>query len=216
MFLRRSVGAADRTVGVREMEQVPFYVQTLLGILLLTCFVKVLTVLSIVRYGLGLELHSFGIVVIGLAFGLSCLIMEPVLQKFGGLSELLLGAGSVPTQDVVRELRPFLIRNTDAGVRDVLLRMTPVPEGGVAPTEPTLGVLIPGFLLSEVASGFTLGLLALLPLVVIDLLAGVIVSLLGMQQLSPAVIALPCKLLLFVAVNGWLLVSQRLVSGYGG
>lgn len=198
------------------MEQAPLYVQTLLGVLLLTCFVKVLTVLSIVRYGLGLQLHSFGVVIVGLALALSCLIMEPILQKFGGLAPLILGTTSVAPNEILTELRPFMERELAPGVQEVLERSVPVKAGEASTKELSLGILIPGFLLSEVADGFLIGFLALLPLVVIDLLIGVVVTALGIQNLSPEAIALPCKLLLFVALQGWLLVSQRLISGYGG
>ena len=198
------------------MEQVPLYVQTLLGVLLLTCFVKVLTVLSIVRYGLGLQLHGFGVVIVGLSLALSCLIMEPILHKFGGLAPMILGATSAAPQEVLTELRPFMERELAPGVREALQQSVAVKPGDAPPKDLSLGVLIPGFLLSEVADGFLIGFLALLPLVVIDLLVGVVVTALGIQHLSPEVIALPCKLLLFVALQGWLLVSQRLISGYGG
>jgi flagellar biosynthetic protein FliP len=186
-------------------------------LVLSTSFVRIVVVLGIVRSALGAATLPPNTVLTGLALVLTCVIMTPTFQTIerdairpyaaGRLSQAaFLDRASAP-------LRAFMLRQTKA--RDLLVFDR---VAHLAPSTPTravpLTVLIPAFVVGELRSAFAIGVALYLPFVAIDLAVAAILMGLGMVMLSPPVIALPCKLLLFVMVDGWALVCSGVVQSF--
>ena len=111
-------------------------------------------------------------------------------------------------------LSAFLARNAGAAERSLFVGLARKARPSDAPSGDSLIVALPAFLITELKEAFQVGLLVLLPFVVIDLVVSNILLALGMSLLQPSTIALPAKLLLFVLVDGWYVLSQALVAGY--
>lgn len=214
------------------MEEFSTALVAIVAVLLFTAFVKIFTALNILRYGLGLHGGGFGVVIGAVALALSWVVMAPLLSP-----DQALPASAYSAAD---RFRPFMTQHSDSELVDRLSEFharrlseaaQKTPDGGTvsvprnenaregtpaAATHIPTEVLVPAFLLSELRDAFVMGLIALLPFVVIDLLVVHLLMLLNVTQLAPHVVALPLKLLLFVAVDGWALFSEKLLSGYVG
>ncbi len=191
-----------------------------------TAFVKISTVLQIVRSAIGATSVPSNTVVLALASALTLLAMAPVGQRIADRATPLLSAAKPPDTltlvregiDAVREpMRDFLSANTSAREKtrfvDVAKKTRPEAERAKV-TDRDLPVLIPAFVITELTEAFGIGFLLFLPFLVIDLVVANVLLALGMQMLSPTQVSLPFKLLLFVAIDGWGLLAQSLVSGY--
>jgi len=210
------------------MEGLPLYFTGFLGVLMLTSFVKILTVLSILRYGIGLNGMGFGLVIVVVSLALSLFVMSPDIERAGGLDRVLsqqMLAGEEP--EIEKNFRPFIERHVDPLILDRLsllaerLNRAQDPldvteesaEDSVQPAEP-FGVLVAAFIVSELKLAFQLGFIILIPFLVVDLLVTNVLMSLGITQISQHVISLPIKILLFFIVDGWLLITEKLASGY--
>lgn len=200
----------------------------LLAALFLTSFVKILTALNILRYGLGLTDGAFGVVLVGVSCGLSMFIMSPKIEAAGGV-DAALRSGSPAIE---RAYRPFIESHTDKKILSRLMAVRAkqqqragtvaadtsgageVQGGGAQESTAPFSVLAAAFLLSELSSAFAIGVLLLVPFVVIDLAVANLLMSLGAAQISQQIISLPLKLLLFVAVDGWGMVSEKLLNSY--
>ncbi len=191
----------------------------------LTSFVKISTVLQIVRGAIGAQSVPSSTVVMALAAALTVLSMAPVGERIADRAAPLLTAKETPDTvklieggiDAFREpMREFLRKNASPAEIDRFLSVArKAREGsGPAPSADDLAVLTPAFVVTELGEAFAIGFLIYLPFLVIDLVVANILLALGMQMLSPTQVSLPFKLLLFVTVGGWGLLSQALVAGY--
>ena len=191
-----------------------------------TSFVKISTVLQIVRGAIGAQNVPSNTVIMALAGALTLLAMAPVGEKIlARVTPLVLAKPAPDTETLVRRgaeafsepMRAFLQANASERERARFLAVArnarpEVDREHVQPSD--LTVLIPAFVVTELTEAFAIGFLLYLPFLVIDLVIANILLALGMQMLSPTQVSLPFKLLLFVAINGWGLLSQALVSGY--
>jgi type III secretion protein R len=195
-----------------------------------TAFVKISTVLQIVRSAIGAQSVPSNTVIMALAGALTLLAMAPVGYKIMARATPLFTAKETPDTitlvregiDAVREpMRDFLTANSSEREKK---RFLEVAERSLAasvsaatadkPTAKDLPVLIPAFVVTELTEAFAVGFLLFLPFLVIDLVISNVLLALGMQMLSPTQVSLPFKLLLFVAIDGWGLLAQALVSSY--
>lgn len=192
----------------------------------LTAFVKISTVLQIVRGAIGAQNVPSNLIVMALAGALTLLAMAPVGSRIAARSEPLLAAGAEKeTQtwvlglvEAAREpVRGFLRGNASERERnrfyEVARAARPAAERKAVERD-DLTVLVPAFVVSELARAFALGFAIYLPFLILDLVVANVLLALGMQMLNPTQVSLPFKLLLFVAVDGWGLLAQTLVSGY--
>lgn len=190
----------------------------------LTAFVKISTVLQIAKSALGAQSVPSGTVIMALAAALSLLAMAPVGEKIIDRAKPLLEAkletGEMVERgiDAVREpLREFLSANSNVKekVRFLEVARKARPEAERAKlTDRDLTILAPAFVVTELTEAFAIGFLIFLPFLVLDLVVANVLLALGMQMLNPTQVSLPFKLLLFVAIDGWGLLAQALVSGY--
>ena len=188
-----------------------------------TSFIKIAVVLFIVRNALGIQQTPPNIVLYGLALALTAFVTAPV---FTAVSAAVLEGGATFTafEDYLaafergREpVRAFLLRLTSAEQRDFFLVASAQvwPEGTAQPfAADDLSVLIPSFLVMELQRAFEIGLLLYLPLVVVDLVVTTVLMAMGMSMVTPTVIAVPMKLLLFVSISGWTRLVEGLVLTY--
>jgi len=201
-----------------------------------TSYLKISIVLGILRSGLGTQHTPGALVTMVLSLALSLYIMAPVFEaSYQAASAMKLEERlRSPSPDMLVSLGPVLKPWRDfmlhhAGRREIetlTLLATPriaaatVDSGaGLAQTvhenvDPALLVLIPAFILSEVKEAIAMAFVLVLPFMVIDLIVANVLAGMGMYMLSPVIISLPLKLILFVAVDGWLLLAKGLIASY--
>ena len=192
----------------------------------LTAFIKISTVLQIVRGAIGAQNVPSNTVIMALAASLTLLVMAPVGSRiFDRAAPVLADPASSDTAVLVRGLvdaakdpmRAFLRANASPTERQ---RFYEVARGARPPAErddvkpDDILVLVPAFMITELMEAFALGFVIYLPFLVVDLVVANVLLSLGMQMLSPTQVSLPFKLLLFVAVDGWGLLARALVTGY--
>lgn len=186
-------------------------------LLMMTSFIRIIIVLSILRQALGTGQTPPNTVLVGLSLFLTLFIMSPVLTDVyqnaivpylqQGLSfDKALAAAEGP-------IRGFMVRQTRED--DIALFMQMANKTDVAGSEAVpFTTLVPAFITSELKSAFTIGFLIYIPFVVIDLIVASVLMSMGMMMLSPMMISMPFKLMLFVLVDGWSLILGSLASSF--
>lgn len=186
--------------------------------IMVTCFPFIVTVLSILRQGLGLQAAPPNMLIVSLALFLTWFVMEPTMMQSwnDGVRPFLDGELDVQIAFArsVDPFRLFMASRIDPSTFDQMASLRPqvALEGGVA-TAP-LSLLVPSFMLSEVSRAFEIGFLVYLPFLIIDLVVSAILMSMGMMMVPPAAVALPFKLAFFVVADGWSLISGALVRSY--
>jgi type III secretion protein R len=199
-------------------------------LVMVTSFVKVAVVLSLLRSAIGAQQVPPNQVITGLAILLSVYIMAPVgMKTWDVVSPVVLQDEAVKEQKIgvaeLKELAPkalaplraFLLKHADETERlllyDLALELRE-PEQRASLGAEDLIVAAPAFILTELKEAFVIGFLIFIPFLVIDLVCANILLSLGMHMLNPTTVSLPFKLLLFVLVDGWYLVIKGLILGY--
>lgn len=185
----------------------------LITILLFSSFIKFTTVLSLFRYGAGLVGLEFGVVCLVAAFGLALVTLPPEVRD-GGLPPLLGTSASQPRgESITKDLAPKMARSLDEAVVKGLF-------GEEAARDPQqlagdISKLLPSYLFSELKRALTVGVLLLIPFVLVDLIVAHLISLIGLRQLPVQVVSMPLKIVLFLAIDGWALLGAKLLAGEG-
>jgi flagellar biosynthetic protein FliP len=181
-----------------------------------TCFVRFIVVLGFVRTGIGTPSAPPNQVLVGLALFMSVFVSAPIATQVYDRAGRGYLAGQLDEQQALDAatppLRSFLLRHTTEPDLALFYEASNAPRPTTIDEVP-LKIAIPAFLLSELRLAFKIGLTILLPFLVIDLVAAVILTSLGMVMVPPQVVALPIKLLVFVMIDGWHLVVQSLLRG---
>jgi len=183
----------------------------------LTSFTRIIIVLSLLRHALGLPQTPPNSVLVTLAIFLTMFSMGPVIDK--------VNADSVQPYLQEKITATQALANGAGPVRDFMIRQTresdlaAVLEIAHAPRPKTIDdikftQLAPAFLLSELKTAFQIGFVIFLPFLLVDLVVAAILMALGMIMVPPSTISLPLKILLFILIDGWVLVSRALVSSY--
>jgi len=211
----------DGTLALRSIQIITLV--TVLGIapalvIMITCFPFMVTVLSILRQAIGLQQSPPNMLMISLALFLTYFVMEPVFQSAwtAGIDPVV--NGGMAFEDgftaALRPFRAFMAGRIDGGTYDALAALRPdVMTGFNAETAP-LSVMVPSFMLSEIARAFEVGFLLFLPFLIIDLVVSAVLMSMGMMMVPPAIVSLPFKLAFFVVADGWSLISSSLVQSY--
>ena len=191
-----------------------------------TAFVKISTVLQIVKSAIGAQNVPSNTVIMALAASLTLLAMAPVGDKIWARAAPLFEGKDVPDTvtlvkggiDAVKEpMRDLLYDNASETERGRFFQIAKEsrPEADRAKvSEKDISVLVPAFVVTELTEAFAIGFLIYLPFLIIDLVVSNVLLALGMQMLNPTQVSLPFKLLLFVAIDGWGLLARALVAGY--
>ena len=186
--------------------------------IMVTCFPLIVTVLSILRTGIGLQQAPPNMLIISLALFLTYFVMEPVLKQAWEAGVAPLIAETIELNAAIPEiLNPFRVFIADRVDPDTFAAMADLraeTQGLTADAAAPLSVLIPSFLLSELALAFQIGFLVFLPFLIIDLVVAAVLMSMGMMMVPPAIVSLPFKLAFFVVADGWSLVAGSLVRSY--
>ncbi len=181
-----------------------------------TSFVRIVVVLSLVRSAIGASSLPPNAVLTGLALVLTFTIMTPTLRDLSHDALEPYARGTISQRAMLARafvpLQRFMLRQTHRKDVDLFARMAHVPVARATDAPPA--VLLPAFVVGELRSAFAIGFALYLPFVAIDLAVASILMGLGMFMLSPPIVSLPCKLLLFVMVDGWALVCGGVVSSF--
>jgi flagellar biosynthetic protein FliP len=183
----------------------------------LTSFTRIIIVLSLLRHALGLPQTPPNSVLMTLAIFLTIFSMGPVIERVNTdavqpyLAEKIsvakaLEMGTIPVRD-------FMIRQTRESDLSAVLEMAHAPRPKKV-EDIKFTQLAPAFLLSELKTAFQIGFVIFLPFLLVDLVVAAILMALGMIMVPPSTISLPIKLLLFILIDGWVLISRALVSSY--
>jgi flagellar biosynthetic protein FliP len=190
-------------------------------LLMMTSFTRIIIVLSLLRMALGTQTTPPNQVLIGLALFLTFFVMGPVFDRMHDSAyvpyrdnkmnfEQALAAGSDP-------LRTFMLSHTRANDLELFTRMARLEEKGQKVEKPAdlpLRVVIPAFVTSELKTAFQIGFMVFIPFLIIDMVVASVLMSMGMMMLSPVLIALPFKLMLFVLADGWNLLIGSLVASF--
>ncbi len=187
-------------------------------VIMTTSFVRITVVLSLLRTGLGLQQSPPNAVLVSLAMFLTAFIMAPVFtQAYNDGIEPLLNNEIELTEAfdlTTGPVKAFMLMHTREDDLGLFIDMSQgeVPE---TPADASFFVVAPAFMISELRRAFEIGFLLFIPFLVIDLVVASILMSMGMMMLPPVVISLPFKLIFFVLVDGWHLVTGALVQSFG-
>nr|WP_328185056.1 flagellar type III secretion system pore protein FliP [Marinobacter sp. OP 3.4] len=186
-------------------------------LMMMTSFTRIIVVFAILRQALGLQSTPSNQILLGLALFLSIFIMKPVFEEANqvGLQPYLaeemtsieaVQAASVP-------FREFMLSQTRES--DLGLFMRIADEQYDTPQDVSFWVLMPAFVTSELKTAFQIGFILFIPFLIIDMVVASVLMAMGMMMLSPIIISLPFKIMLFVLVDGWSLIMGTLAASYG-
>jgi len=186
--------------------------------IMITCFPFMVTVLSILRQGIGLQQSPPNMLIVSLALFLTYFVMEPVFVAAwsSGIDPLINGAMPLETafQNTLQPFRVFMSERLAPDTFEELARLRVDLPRDVPIEASPLSVLIPSFLLSEIERAFQIGFLVFLPFLIIDLVVAAVLMSMGMMMVPPAIVSLPFKLAFFVVADGWSLIASSLVRSY--
>jgi flagellar biosynthesis protein FliP len=184
-----------------------------------TGFTRILIVLGFIRSGLGTPAAPPNQVLVGIALFLTIFVMAPTFSQIKKDAFDPMQAGAISQATAIKRaeapLRTFMFEQTREKDLALFVRLGKVKNVETRADVPT-HVLIPSFIISELKTAFQIGFLIFLPFLIIDLVISSVLMSMGMMMLPPVFIALPFKILLFVLVDGWSLVTQSLVQSFSG
>ena len=191
----------------------------------ITAFTRIIIVLSFVRRALSTQEIPPNQVLLGLSLFLTIFVMAPTIDAVNekGVTPYLqaqqMEQPDFDLMDLVEvakiELRTFMLHHTRRNDLGLFVELSETPESTLVADLP-IKVLIPAFIISELKTAFIMGFCIYIPFLLIDLVISTVLMSLGMMMMPPVIVSTPCKLLLFVLVDGWHLISRALVSSFGG
>lgn len=187
-------------------------------LIMITCFPFMVTVLAILRQGIGLQQSPPNMLIVSLALFLTYFVMEPTFLEAWevGLSPLIEEqiAVEVAIERSLEPFRNFMLSRVDLETLSAMTDLRNDVEPGITEIDGPFSILIPSFMLSEISRAFQVGFLLFLPFLIIDLVVAAVLMSMGMMMVPPAIVSLPFKLAFFVVADGWTLVADGLVRGY--
>ena len=188
-------------------------------VILMTSFTRIIIVFSILRQALGLQQTPSNQVLTGLALFLTFFIMAPVFDRVNQdalqpyLNEQLTAPQALDrAQGPIKE---FMLAQTRQSDLDLFMRLSKRTDIA-SPDQAPLTILVPAFVTSELKTAFQIGFMIFIPFLIIDMVVASVLMAMGMMMLSPLIISLPFKIMLFVLVDGWALIIGTLASSFGG
>lgn len=195
---------------------------TLLGLLpvmmlMMTCFTRFIIVLAILRQALGLQQSPPNKILTGIALALTLLVMRPVWTKIYDEAIVPFQNDEITMKQAFGKaetpLKNYMLAQTS---NKAMAQMMDIAKVSGDPREQDLTVVTPAYLLSELKTAFQIGFMIYIPFLVIDLIVASILMAMGMMMLSPLIVSLPFKLMLFVLCDGWTLIVGTLTSSVQG
>jgi flagellar biosynthetic protein FliP len=187
-------------------------------LLMMTSFTRIIIVLSLLRHALGTQTSPPNQVLVGLALFLTFFVMAPVGEKIYTDAYLPLSENRIVfTQALERgavPLRAFMLKQVREADLALFTKVASQPRPANADEVP-MRVLIPAFVTSELKTAFQIGFIVFIPFLIIDMVVASVLMSMGMMMMSPVMVALPFKIMLFVLVDGWNLLIASLVNSFG-
>ncbi|MBI2379376.1 MAG: flagellar type III secretion system pore protein FliP [Gammaproteobacteria bacterium] len=186
-------------------------------LMMMTAFTRIIVVLAILRQALGMQSTPSNQILLGLALFLTFFIMAPVFERINNealqpyLNEQL--APLEALEKAKAPLKAFMLAQTRRSDLDAFLKISQSPPVAT-PEDTPFAVLVPAFVTSELKTAFQIGFLLFIPFLIIDLVVSSVLMAMGMMMLSPLIISLPFKLMLFVLVDGWILITGTLAASF--
>ncbi|MGI4836771.1 MAG: flagellar type III secretion system pore protein FliP [Janthinobacterium lividum] len=189
------------------------------GVMLMTSFTRIIIVFSILRQALGLQQTPSNQLLTGMALFLTLFIMAPVFDRVNTDALQPYMAEKMSAQDALAKaqvpLKDFMLAQTRQSDLDLFVRLSKRTDI-IGPDQAPLTIIVPAFVISELKTAFQIGFMIFIPFLVIDLVIASILMAMGMMMLSPLIISLPFKIMLFVLVDGWALIIGTLAGSFGG
>jgi len=186
-------------------------------LLMMTGFTRIVIVLSLLRQALGTQSSPPNQVIVGLSLFLTFFVMGPTLDRVYADAYLPLTKNTITFEQALEKgegpIRSFMVKQTrqsDFALFAKLAKLAPDVKADTAP----MRVLVPSFVISELKSAFQIGFMIFIPFLVIDIVVASVLMSLGMMMLSPVLVALPFKLMLFVLADGWNLLIGSLAASF--
>ena len=187
-------------------------------LLMMTGFTRIVIVLSLLRTALGTQSAPPNQVIVGLALFLTFFVMAPVADKIYSDAYLPLAENKITFPEALERasvpLRGFMIKQTREADLTLFTKIAKQPKPASADQVP-MRVLIPAFVTSELKTAFQIGFIVFIPFLIIDMVVASVLMSMGMVMMSPVIVALPFKVMLFVLVDGWNLLIGSLVQSFG-
>jgi flagellar biosynthetic protein FliP len=217
--LNEGAGITDRALQLVALVTVLSLAPSIL--VMVTSFTRIIVVLSLLRTAMGVQQSPPNAVIISLALFLTAFVMAPVFESayttgIKPLSENQIEFGEAFERASV-PFRDFMLDNVREKDLTLFVDMAQTPpEDVTGPADVPLHVLVPAFVISELRRAFEIGFLLFVPFIVIDMVVASVLMSMGMMMLPPVIISLPFKLIFFVLVDGWHLVTGSLVQSFSG
>jgi flagellar biosynthetic protein FliP len=187
------------------------------AVLMMTGFTRIVIVLSLLRHAMGTQTSPPNQVIVGLSLFLTFFIMSPVLERVYVEAYLPLSENKINIMQAgeraAAPMRGFMLKQTRESDLALFAGIAKV-EKIEKPEDTPLKILIPAFVISELKTAFQIGFIIFIPFLVIDMVVASLLMSMGMMMMSPVMVALPFKLMLFVLVDGWHLVIGSLVQSF--
>lgn len=186
-------------------------------VMMMTSFTRIIIVFAILRQAMGLQSTPSNQVLVGLSLFLTFFIMTPVLEKVNDLAvQPYINEQLAPLQALKAAegpFREFMMAQTRESDLNLFLKISDTPDVNSAAEVPFF-VLVPAFVTSELKTAFQIGFMLFIPFLVIDLVVASVLMAMGMMMLSPVIISLPFKIMLFVLVDGWAMIVGTLATSF--
>ena len=187
------------------------------GIMMMTGFTRIIIVLSLLRQALGTQSAPSNQVLVGLSLFLTFFVMSPVIDKIYADAYQPLSENKITMQEALvkgaEPLKSFMMKQTRESDLALFAGMAQVNDIE-SPEQVPLRVLVPAFMTSELKTAFQIGFAIFIPFLIIDMVVASVLMAMGMMMVSPVIVALPFKLMLFVLVDGWQLILGSLVQSF--
>ena len=188
------------------------------AVIMMTSFTRIVVIMAILRQAFGLQQTPSNQVIIGLTLFMTLFIMTPVYNQIHERAIAPYMADQMTSMEAVDQakvpLRTFMLEQTRIKDLDTLASMAGITQAD-KPEDLPMTVIIPAFIISELKTAFQIGFMLFIPFLIIDLVVASILMAMGMMMLSPMIVSLPFKLMLFVLVDGWNLVIGTIATSYG-
>ena len=187
-------------------------------VLMMTAFTRIIIVLSLLRHALGTQASPPNQVMVGLALFLTFFVMAPVADRIYGDAYLPMAENRISFNEALERgaapLKAFMLKQTRATDLGLFSRIGNAPRVD-RPEDLPLRVVIPAFVTSELKTAFQIGFIVFIPFLIIDMVVASVLMSMGMMMMSPVIVSLPFKIMLFVLVDGWNLIIGSLVQSFG-
>lgn len=187
-------------------------------VLMMTAFTRIIIVMSLLRHAMGTQTSPPNQVIVGLSLFLTFFIMSPVIDRAYQDAWIPLSENRIQFDEAIKRasvpIKGFMLRQVREPDLSLFAKLAKSPKVDKAEDLP-LSVIVPAFVTSELKTAFQIGFIIFIPFLVIDMVVASVLMSMGMMMMSPVIVSLPFKIMLFVLVDGWNLLVASLVQSFG-